>query len=80
MKFIKGDIVCRKDLDYPEGALLCDGYDDAGQLLAHPLGGGFQLTVPAHQLGFFLRTSLGSLRLGKLLRVGPAACKHSQPS
>jgi hypothetical protein len=32
---------------YPEGALVCDGYDSAGRLLAHPLGGGFQLTVPA---------------------------------
>ena len=47
MKFSKGEIICRKDLAYPEGALVCDGYDDAGRLLAHPLGGGFQLTVPA---------------------------------
>ena len=31
---------------YPEGALVCDGYDDGGRLLAHPLGGGFQVTVP----------------------------------
>lgn len=49
MKFSKGDIICRKDLDHPEGALVCDGYEDAGQLLAHPLGGGFQLTVPAEE-------------------------------
>src|ERR1039457_5301747 len=47
MKFSKGEIICREDLGYPEGALVCDGYDDAGRLLAHPLGGGFQLTVPA---------------------------------
>jgi len=49
MKSSKEDIICRKNLDYPEGALLGDGYDDAGQLLAHPLGGGFQLTVPAEE-------------------------------
>ena len=47
MKFSKGEIICREDLGYPEGALVCDGYDDAGRLLAHPLGGGFQVTVPA---------------------------------
>ena len=49
MRFSKGDIFCRKDLGYPEGALVCDGYDDEGRLLAHRLGGGFQLTVPAHE-------------------------------
>ena len=47
MKFSKGEIICREDLGYPEGALVCDGYDGAGRLLAHPLGGGFQLTVAA---------------------------------
>jgi len=49
MKFSQGDIICRKDLGYPEGAMVCDGYDDAGRLLAHRLGGGFQLAVPAHE-------------------------------
>jgi len=47
MKFNKGEIIRREDLAYPEGALVCAGYDDAGRLLAHPLGGGFQLAVPA---------------------------------
>jgi len=47
MKFSKGEVICREDLGYPEGAPVCDGYDDAGRLVAHPLGGGFQLTVPA---------------------------------
>lgn len=47
MKFSKGEIICREDTGYPEGALVCDGYDDGGRLLAHPLGGGFQLIVPA---------------------------------
>lgn len=48
MKFSKDDIICREDLGFPEGALVCDGYDTAGALLAHPLGGGFQMTIPAH--------------------------------
>lgn len=49
MKFSKGDIICRNDLGYPEGALVCEGYDQAGRLLAHQLGGGFELAVPAHE-------------------------------
>jgi hypothetical protein len=47
MKFNKGEVICREDATYPEGALLCDGYDGGGRLLAHPLEGGFQVTVPA---------------------------------
>ena len=53
MKFSKGEVICREDLGYPEGALVCDGYDAGGDLLAHPLGGGFQLTVPAGEEGRF---------------------------
>jgi hypothetical protein len=49
MKFTKGEIICREDLGYPEGGLVCDGYDDGGRLLAHPLGGGFQLKIPTHE-------------------------------
>jgi len=30
MKFTKGESICREDLAYPEGALVCDGYDHAG--------------------------------------------------
>ena len=37
MKFSKGEVICREDLGCPEGALVCDGYDDAGRVLAHPL-------------------------------------------
>ena len=49
MKFSKGEVICREDLAYPEGAFVCDGYDASGRLLAHPLGGGLQLTIPAHE-------------------------------
>ena len=46
MKFNKNDVICRDDCAYPEGALVCAGYDEAGRLLAHALGGGLQLVVP----------------------------------
>lgn len=47
MSFQKNDIIVRDDGKYPEGALIVDGYDASGALLAHPLGGGFQLIIPA---------------------------------
>lgn len=30
MSFRKGEILCREDMAYPEGALAFDGYDEAG--------------------------------------------------
>ena len=53
MKFSKGDILISRDAHFPEGVVIVDGYDDAGQLLAHPLGGGFQLTYSATKQGDF---------------------------
>jgi hypothetical protein len=53
MKFSKGEVICREAKSYPEGALVCDGYDEWGRMLAHPLGGGFQLTVPAQDEPIF---------------------------
>jgi hypothetical protein len=61
MKFSKGEVICREDLAYPEGALVCDGYDDSGRLLAHPLGGGFQLTMPARDEARFRVVADGEL-------------------
>lgn len=46
MRFKTHEIIVRDDAKYPEGALVVDGYDALGNLLAHPLGGGFQLIVP----------------------------------
>ena len=46
MSFGKNEIIVRDDGKYPEGALVVDGYDAQGNLLAHPLGGGLQLSVP----------------------------------
>jgi len=42
MKFSKGDILVPRDAQFPDGAVVVDGYDDDGPLLVHPLGGGFQ--------------------------------------
>ena len=53
MKFNKGDILVPRDAQFPEGALVVDGYDEAGRLLAHPLGGGFQYVCPADSVGKF---------------------------
>ena len=46
MSFQKNEIIERDDGKYPHGALVVDGYDASGALLAHPLGGGFQLIIP----------------------------------
>ena len=43
----------RDDLVYPEGALVVDEFDAAGNLLAHPLGGGMQLSIPPELLTRF---------------------------
>jgi len=34
---------------YPKDALMVDGYDEDGRLLAHPLGGGFQYKINPQQ-------------------------------
>ncbi|HOX58189.1 MAG TPA: hypothetical protein PLC99_14990 [Verrucomicrobiota bacterium] len=53
MKFQKNETIVRDDCQFPTGALVVDGQDAAGNLLAHPLGGGFQLTIPVSDLGRF---------------------------
>ena len=47
MSFHQGDIIVRDDTTYPEGALIVDGFDKEGNLLAHPMGGGLQFIIPA---------------------------------
>lgn len=48
--FNKGEVVMSKGSDYPNGALVVDGYDQEGYLLAHPVGGGLQYKIgPAGQ-------------------------------
>jgi hypothetical protein len=47
MKFERSTIIILKDLRYPAGAMVVEGYDDNGALLVYPLGGGFQRSVLA---------------------------------
>ena len=57
MSFLKSEIIVRDDHCYPEGALVVDGVDAAGNLLAHPLGGGLQLIIPTHEHSRFSKVS-----------------------
>jgi hypothetical protein len=42
MKFSKGDILVPKWKQFPDCAIVVDGYDQRGRLLIHPMGGGIQ--------------------------------------
>jgi hypothetical protein len=53
MQFKKDNIVVRDDSTCPEGALVVDGFAPSGDMLAHPLGGGLQLILPAADLPRF---------------------------
>jgi len=53
--FSEGEVIVRDDLKYPDGALVVDGLDEEGCMLAHPLGGGCQLVVPPQELSRFQR-------------------------
>lgn len=53
MTFQKGDIIVRSNENYPEGALVVDGFDPTRNLLAHPLGGGLQLIIPPSDIPRF---------------------------
>lgn len=43
----------RDDSFHPSGTLVVDRYNDAGVLLAYPLGGGFGVTIPASEVRRF---------------------------
>lgn len=42
MEYSKGDVLVPKGKQFPDCAIVVDGYDHKGQLLMHPFGGGFQ--------------------------------------
>jgi len=46
MKFSKRDTLVPKGNQFPDGAVVVDGYDEAGRLMAHPMGGDFQQYFP----------------------------------
>ena len=73
MPFKKGEIIIKTEAVYPHGAMVVDGYDAQGRLLAYPEGGGlqyafkagadrqFRRVTPDEQRGPLWRSSLFSL-------------------
>ncbi len=55
--FRQGDLIAPRDADYPDGALVVHGSDAGGNLLVHPLGGGFEMRLSAGDLAAFERVS-----------------------
>ena len=53
MEFKPGELIVRDDTRHPTGTLVVDRYDESGNLLAYPLGGGFGLSIPASDVGRF---------------------------
>jgi hypothetical protein len=53
MVFKLGELIVRDDTRHPEGTLVVNHHDDIGNLLAYPLGGGFELTIPASDVSRF---------------------------
>ena len=49
-RFPAGSVIIRREEQFPNGALIVDGYDASGSLLAHPLGGGFQFIIATQRL------------------------------
>ena len=50
MKFKTGELIVRCDSRHPEGTLVVDHYDEDGNLLAYPLGGGFEMAIPTDEV------------------------------
>ena len=46
IRFDKGQILVLGKAEFPKHAIVVDGYNDDGHLLAHALGGGFQQSFP----------------------------------
>ena len=53
MEFKPGELIVRDDTRHPEGTLVVNHHDENGNLLAYPLGGGFELTIPTADVGRF---------------------------
>ncbi len=53
MKFKPGELILRDDTRHPAGTLVVDHHDADGNLQAYPLGGGFELTIPADDVARF---------------------------
>jgi len=69
MKFSKGDILVPKGKQFPDCAIVVDGYDKRGRLLMHPMGGGLQACLDAVSASVFRAVDEGE-RAGALFRRG----------
>jgi len=57
LTFRQGDLIAHRNADYPGGALVVHGADLEGNLLVHPLGGGFEMRLSGEDLTRFQRVS-----------------------
>lgn len=55
--FRQGDLIAHRNADYPGGARAVHGADPEGNLLVHPLGGGFEMRLSSADLAGFDRVS-----------------------
>jgi hypothetical protein len=77
MKFIKGDILVPKERQYPDSAIVVDGYDAQGRLLMHPMGGGMQVRLDAVSASVF-RLVTDAERAGTVYRHGRFAIADTE--
>ncbi|HWV98501.1 MAG TPA: hypothetical protein VNZ64_02295 [Candidatus Acidoferrum sp.] len=77
MKYSKGDILVPKGKQFPDCAIVVDGYDDAGRLVMHPLGGGIEQHLTAVSASLFRLVDEGE-RAGALFRRGRFALAESE--
>ena len=67
MKYNKGDILVAKGKEFPDGAIVVDGYDSKGLLRAHMLESEARMRLTALSAGVFRLVGQGEL-VGPLFR------------
>lgn len=77
MKYSKGDVLVPKAKDFPDGAIVVDGYDKKGLLMAHLLQGEAGLRLSALSASVFRLVDEGE-RVGALFRRGRFALAKSE--
>jgi hypothetical protein len=75
--YSKGDILVGKGKQFPDGAIVVDGYDSKGLLMAHMLEGEATLHLTALSASVFRRVGEGEL-LGVVFRRGRFAVAESK--
>jgi hypothetical protein len=78
MKYSKGDILVPKAREYPDGAIVVDGYDKKGLLKAHLLQGEARLRLSAVSASVFRLVGEGERVGAALFRRGRFALAVSE--